>query len=154
MRHAAASAAIALLVAGSALADGGPDRVSVLLGSYHASPGQEFEEFNPGVFLTWNGDGAVDTTAGLFRNSYGRLAPSVTFALPFYEREHIELAGFLGAAYYPDDGRRFRYHLGDVIPLGGLQARLGPAFFQVIPGDGDEADAVFTFGVTMPLGQR
>ena len=64
-----------------------------------------------------------------------------------------EFAGFLGAAYYPDDGRRFRYHLGDIVPLGGLQARVGPTFLQIIPGDGEEADAVFAFGVTVPLGR-
>lgn len=137
---------------GPALADG-PDRVSVLLGSYHASPAQEFEEFNPGLFLTWEGD-FVDTSVGAYRNSYGRGAVAVAAAWPFLRGANLELALFAGAAYYPEDGSRFRYHLGDIVPLGGLQARLGPVFLQAIPGDGDEADAVFSFGVTIPLGER
>ncbi len=130
-----------------------PDRLSVLIGSYHASPGQDFEEFNPGLFLTWEGP-VLDSSIGAYRNSYGKGAVAVAAAWPFLEGEHYALSLFLGAAYYPEDGRRFRYHLGDIVPLGGLQARAGPLFFQAIPGDGDEADAVFSFGVTMPLGRR
>ncbi len=133
-------------------AQAGPDRLSFLLGSHHASPGQDFEEINPGVFLTW--DGTLDTTVGVFRNSYGRGALAVTAAYPLYEADRFRFSVFAGAAYYPEDGRRFRVHVGDVIPLGGLQAEFGPAFVQVIPSDGREADVVFSFGLTVPLGNR
>jgi hypothetical protein len=141
-----------LLLSGNP-ADAGPDRLSVLLGSHHLSPAEEFEEFNPGLFLTWEGP-VFDTTAGLFRNSYGRGAVALTAAYPFYESGRFQFSGFLGAAYYPENGRNFRYHLGDVVPLGGLQARFGPVFVQAIPGDGEEADGLFAFGFTVPLGPR
>lgn len=153
--RAAAALTVATLAAMPAAA--GPDQLSILLGSHHASPGQEFEEFNPGIFLTWRDalwDGRLDASIGAFRNSYGRGAVAATAALPFYETRVVELSAFLGAAYYPEDGRTFRVHIGDIVPLGGLQARVGPVFFQAIPGDGREADAIFTFGVTVPLGGR
>ena len=60
---------------------------------------------------------------------------------------------FAGAAYYPDDGLRVSVHLGDLVPLGGVQAIWGPAFVQFNPQDGGEADAVVTFGLTVPLGR-
>ena len=139
--------ALSLLFPHTAVAD--PDRLSFLLGSYHASPAQEFEEFNPGVFLTW--EGQVDTTVGLFRNSYGRAALSATADWTLYERDRFAFSVFAGAAYYPGDGDRFRIHLGDLIPLAGLQARFGPTFVQLLPSDGAQTDGVLTFGVTFPL---
>lgn len=146
--------AIALLAATAtpALADLKPDRLSFLLGSHHISPSQTFEEFNPGVFLTW--EGTFDTNLGLYRNSYGRTAAAATLAFPFYESGTFTLSAFVGAAYYPDDGRRFRVHAGDFIPLGGLQARIGPTFVQFIPGDGREVDGIVAFGLTFPLDRR
>jgi hypothetical protein len=144
-------ATVAALSAGPAAAD--PDRLSILLGSYHIGPAEEFEEINPGIFLTWEGD-TFDTTAGLFRNSYGRGALAITAAYPFYETGELQLSALLGAAYYPENGRNFRYHLGDVVPLGGLQLRLGPVFVQTFPGDGDEADGLLSFGLTVPLDRR
>ena len=141
---------IALAVPG--LATAGPDRISVLLGSHHASPGQDFEEINPGVFLTWEGE--FDTTVGVYRNSYGRASVAATAGYTFYEADPFSLSVFAGAAYYPDDGSRFRVHVGDFVPLAGLQARVGPTFFQILPSDGEEADVVFTFGLTVPLQGR
>lgn len=108
---------------------------------------------NPGVFLTWRGQ-TFDTSVGVFRNSYGRAAIAATAAYPFYEVDWVRLSAFAGAAYYREDGRRFRVHAGDFIPLAGLQAEVGPTFFQIIPGDGEEADFLFTFGLTIPLGDR
>lgn len=143
-------------LAGPVCADPMPDRLSFLIGSHHFSPGQDFEEFNPGVFLTWDNillDGQGDLNVGAFRNSYGRTATAVTAAFPFYEKGAFEAGFFAGAAYYPEDGRRFRVHVGDVVPLGGVQASYGPLFVQLIPGDGREADAVLSFGVTWDLGR-
>jgi hypothetical protein len=128
----------------------GPDRVSFLFGSHHLAASSDFEELNPGVFLTW--DRRLDYSVGVFRNSYGRGAIAALAALPVYERGAFQLDLFAGAAYYPEDGRRFRAHLGDIIPMGGLQMRYGYAFAQIIPSDGRDADAIVSFGVTVPLG--
>lgn len=150
--------ALAALAVGPAAAEG-PDRVSLLLGSHHIAATTEFEEINPGLFLTWEdafglGRLSVDANAGIFRNSYGETALAVTGAVPFYERGAVEIAGFLGLAHYPEDGRRLRVSIaGDVIFVAGLQARVGPAFVQVIPSDGQETDAILAAGVTFPLGR-
>lgn len=144
------------LFATPAMADLAPDRLSFLLGSYHVDPASDFEEVNPGVFLTWEGvalDGRVDLNAGVFRNSYGRAAVAATGTFTLAERDNFALGVFAGAAYYPEDGRRFAVSLGDVVPLAGVQAIWGPAFVQFIPQDGNEADAVFAFGLTLPLGR-
>ena len=129
----------------------GPDRVSILLGSEHVGATANFKEVNPGVFLTW--EGRFDWTVGVFRNSYGRGALAGTVAMPLYEEGRFSLDAFLGAAYYPEDGRNFKVHVGDVIPIGGLQARYGNVFMQVLPMDGSVADAVVSFGLTFGLGE-
>ena len=117
------------------------------------NPGSDFDETNPGVFLTWeeaNGS-ALNVTVGVFENSYSRTATTVLASYPFMERGALELSVFGGVAHYPEDGRNFRVSIGDVVPIAGLQVQVGPTFVQVLPGDGDQADAVFSFGVTAPL---
>ena len=131
-------------------ATAGPDRVSVLLGSRHFGATTAFQEINPGVFLTW--ERKLDWTVGVFRNSYGRGAIAGTAALPLIEEGKFSLDAFLGAAYYPKDGRNFAVHIGDIVPIGGLQARYGNMFMQVIPQDGRDASAVVSFGLTFGLG--
>ena len=50
-----------------------PDRISILLSSYHVDAKQDFEQVNPGGFLTWeNRMGGLDYSLGAYRNSYGR----------------------------------------------------------------------------------
>lgn len=135
-----------VLFATSATAD--PDRVSVLVGSHHIGAAGQFEEFNPGVFLTWEGD-RIDWTVGAYHNSYGRDSVAVTAALPVWSWDGGEAALFAGLAHYPVDGRRFAVHLGnDIVPLAGLQVRHGNLFAQVIPMDGKPVAAVVSFGVT------
>ncbi|UXX83396.1 hypothetical protein [Roseovarius pelagicus] len=82
------------------------DRVSILLGSHHVNASTNFDEVNPGAFLTWEGE-RVDWTVGGFRNSYGRGAAAVMAGLPLYERGTAQIALTGGLALYPGDGRRF-----------------------------------------------
>ena len=147
MRAIPALAALLLLCPLAALA--GPDRVSFLIGSEHLGAEEEFEEFNPGIFLTW--EHGVDLTAGVFRNSYGSAAPSVTISAPLVESGEFALSWTAGLAYYPGDGDRIDFAIGDVVPLLGLRADLGPIFIQAFPVDGETADAVIAFGVTIDL---
>lgn len=133
-----------------AMAD--PDRVSILLGSHHAGAAVPFESVNPGVFLSWEDRAAgLDWSAGIYRNSYGRASVAVTAALPVYEAVDLAVSLFAGAALYPQDGRHFRAHLGDVVPIGGVQVRYRSAFVQIMPGDGRAADAVISMGLTWAL---
>lgn len=146
-----AAALSAALATGAALpATAGPDRLSLLVGSSHIGARQPFEEVNPGLFLTWEG-ARFDRTLGAFRNSYGRVSVAATAALPLLSGPDWRIDAFLGTAYYPEDGRDFRVSVGDWVPLGGLQARKGPVFVQLIPQDGNVADAVIAFGLTLPL---
>lgn len=137
------------LIGSSAAAQTSPDRIGILLGSHHFGADSDFEEFNPGVLLTWERD--LDWTLGAYRNSYGRTSAvaAVGRNFPFYRQ--VEVGVFGGVAWYPDDGREQAVHLGDVVPIGGLQARAGPLFVQVIPAFGLGADGIVAGGVTFPL---
>lgn len=124
----------------------GPDRISFLAGSKHINPGSDFNEFNPGVFLSW---GESDSfSVGTYHNSYGRQSVAATYTWDIAGNDFIDVGLFAGAALYPEDGRRFAIHLGDVVPFGGLQLRVGHVFANVIPGDGKEVDGIIGFGLT------
>lgn len=140
-----------IVTAFAASAHAGPDRVSILIGSHHVAATDRFEEINPGLFLTWEDRGGLDWSAGVYHNSYGRTSVAATAALPLNRGGKVEFSLFAGAALYPEDGRRFRYHAGDVVPVFGLQVRAGPVFAQVIPSDGKATAAIISFGLTFPL---
>jgi hypothetical protein len=128
------------------------DRLSVLLGSHHAGAQIRFEAANPGLFLTWEDRAfGLDWSVGAFRNSYGRGSVALTAGLPVIRWQGGQASLVAGLAHYPGDGRRFRISFGDVVPLVGVQARHGPVFAQVLPGDGRFADAVFSVGLTFNL---
>lgn len=139
---------IASLIATPAAA--GPDRISLLMGSKHAGAERHFEEFNPGIFATWEDRGAFDLSAGIFRNSFGKTSVAATAALPFYERGEFQASVFGGVAIYPGDGDEFLVHAGDLVPMGGLQARYRNVFVQIMPADNM---TVIAAGVTMELGR-
>lgn len=140
-------AAVLLALATPAAAE--PDRLSILLGSAHPGATVKFEQVNPGVFLTWEDRAlGLDYSLGIYRNSFGRASIAATAALPVADRGRFQLALFGGLALYPGNGADFAVHTGDVVPIAGLQARLGRSFVQVMPGDGM---AVAAFGLTFPL---
>jgi hypothetical protein len=134
----------------AAPAGAGPDRVSLLVGSKHIAASQAFEEVNPGIFLTWERR-RLNWTVGGYRNSYGRTSVAATAALPLWQAGDLRLEAFAGVAHYPVDGRNFRFHAGDLVPLGGLQLRWRNLFVQAIPLDGGVAAGVLSFGVTFGL---
>lgn len=130
----------------------GPDRVSVMLGSYHVSASVPFDQSNPGVFLTWEDRMAgLDYTLGAYRNSFGRTSVAGIATLPVWERGRTHVGVFAGIAHYPEDGRTHRFHAGDFIPMAGLQIRHGNIFTQIIPSDGRAARAVVSIGMTFKL---
>ena len=149
------STALALALAlTAAAADAGPDRISFLLGSEHVNA-NGFEEVNPGVFLTWTRaafQGRADVTLGGFRNSYGDGSLAAALALPLIRQEFWGIDAFSALAWYPGHGDRFKYHAGDIVPLVGLQARIGPTLIQYVPGGDRGVDATLGFGLTFPLG--
>lgn len=127
-----------------------PDRVSILLGSKHIGAQVAFEETNPGLFLTWEGD-RVDFSLGAYHNSYGRTSVAAMWGLPVLSGDRGEVSLIAGVAYYPENGRTFKLHAGDFVPMVGVQARYGNLFLQAYPGDGAYMDGLVAMGVTFPL---
>lgn len=129
-----------------------PDRASFLLGSAHPGATRGFEEFNPGVFLSWEDRGLhLDYSVGAFRNSYGKVAVAAFAGLPLARWPDGQLSLIGGIAHYPGNGRNFSVHAGDFIPLVGLQVRHKSAFVQVLPKGDLAAVGVISFGATFDL---
>lgn len=129
----------------------GPDRISVLMGSHHANPGQSFEEFNPGVFLEWRSGGRHSYSVGAYRNSYGRGTVAAGVNYPILQRGAFQADIFAGAAHYPREGRTFAISAGDVVPMLGLRLRYRALYLLTLPGDGKVADFVVGYGLSFPL---
>lgn len=137
-------ALILAALAGPAAAD--PDRATLLLGSHHVAAAVPFEAVNPGVILTWDRD-PLDWSIGAWRNSYGRLSAAVLAELPLVEGDlSVGLVG--GLALYPQDGRHFAAHLGDVVPLAGLHIQADALSILIMPSDGKATDGVIAVGIT------
>ena len=132
----------------------GPDRVAVHLGSHHAGTTTEFEEVNPGLFLSWDRPNGVALSVCAFRNSYGRASVAVTAARTFYRRKNSAVSGFVGLAHYPGNGNDIAHAIGDFVPLAGLQFRYRHVFVNVMPGDSETVEAIYSFGLTFPLGTQ
>lgn len=141
--------ALFLLAALPSTALAGPDRLSILLGSEHFGATEDFQEFNPGIFATWEGN--FDYSIGIFYNSYERVSALASIGYGWEVSPDLELGVFGALALYPGDGDRFRFSAGDVVPLAGLQARYKNVFVQFIPADGDTVDSLLTFGLTFEL---
>ena len=139
----------ALLAATSAQAE--PDRISLLIGSHHIGAIQQFQESNPGIFLTWEDRSGFDLSFGAYQNSYGKSSVAATAALPILRGDNADLSVFAGVALYPGDGHNFAIHAGDLVPVGGLQLRVGNVFVQAMPGDGKAVDGIVSFGLTWAL---
>lgn len=135
-----------------------PDRLALLLGSYHANPQEEFDEFNPGIFAVWNCD-VVNTRMGIHRNSFGDASGSISFTSEFLSLRGggFDVQPFVGTAYYPDQGAGTPASIGgsDFILLAGLEFTHEdlPIFAQYLPGDPEQAgfDHVWTFGFRFQL---
>ena len=145
----ATALSLALIASAGAAA---ADRISLLLGSRHIGAPGMFKESNPGLFYTWE-QPRVNWSIGAFRNSYGRASVAALAAVPLARWDNGELSAFAGIAHYPGDGRRQPLHLGDVIPIGGLQLRQGNVFLQVTPMDGNPVKALVAVGLTFEVGK-
>lgn len=147
-------ATIALVALAGTPATAGPDQVSLLLGSEHVGATIDYEEFNPGVFVTWDRllwNKRLDLTLGGFRNSYEDGSLVVSTALPLVREPDWGIDLFSALAWYPGNGERFSHSIEDFVPIAGLQARYRNFFVQAIPAGGESVDATLTFGLTFGL---
>lgn len=127
-----------------------PDRLSFSISSNHIGAVVQYNERNPGVFVTWEHP-HHDINVGAYKNSFSKLSVLSTVSLQMYKTEDFSFEVFVGGAYYPEDGRTFALHVGDFIPLGGLQVRYKNIFSQIIPMNSPNAKAILTFGVSFSL---
>jgi hypothetical protein len=142
-------AIIAVLLASPAAAQ---DRISITLGSHHTDTSYQWEEVNPGLFLTW--ERGLDYSVGAFRNSFGGPSVAAVAALPVARWQDGQAAIFGGLAYYPGHGEEFLARVGDVVPMGGIQVRHGNVFMQAMPGKFEPLEMIFAVGLTFNLGNR
>ena len=126
-----------------------PDRISFLVGTEHVNASRDFQEFNPGVFLTWEHN--LNYSVGVFYNSYEEVSLLGSIGYDYEIARDFDVGAFAAIALYPGDGDEFRYSAGDLVPLVGLQARYKNVFVQFLPADGESLDALFTFGLTFEL---
>ena len=149
MRHFPILLAMTLSILLPRAATAGPDRLSILLGSEHNGATRDFQEVNPGIFLTW--ERRFNYSIGMYYNSYEDISPLVSVGYDWEVAPRLDLGAFFAVAVYPGEGDEFRTSIGDVVPFIGLQARYRNFFVQFIPADGDSVDSVFTFGLTFEL---
>ncbi len=126
-----------------------PDRISILLGSEHNGARRDFQEFNPGVILSW--ERRFSYSAGVYYNSYKKVSPVVSAGYNFEVAPDFDIGAFFAIAVYPGDGDEFDHSVGDFVPFVGVQARWKNFFVQFIPADGDALNSLFTFGLTFSI---
>lgn len=101
-----------------------PDGYAFTLFTKHTESTADFEVRNPGVFLTWDGT-YLNTRAGVFRNSFGKVSTSISFDSDFLSLSIDKFSAnpFWGIAHYPGDGRNQIVSISgsDWIPLLGAR---------------------------------
>jgi len=116
------------------------------MGSKHLGTEYEFNEVNPGLFLTWELED-FDVSVGAYLNSYSKSSVAASVAYPLLRGEDWSVDVFAGAATY------FGTTNSDIVPLAGIQGRYGPLFAQYMPIPGGQyISGLVSFGVTFDLG--
>ncbi|WP_106743901.1 hypothetical protein [Yoonia maritima] len=135
-----------------------PDGIAVLLGSHHVNAQQDFDEFNPGIFVSWNCD-IASIRLGVHRNSFSNIATSATFTSDFISLSAggFHVHPFVGIAHYPQTGSDTPISVGgsDIIGIGGLEFTHDkiPVFVQYLPGDIElgNYEHLWTFGLKFAI---
>jgi len=146
-------------------------RVGANLGSLHVKPEREFNQFNPGLFVsaTFRSERVFSygVQAGAYLNSYSeRSIYASTYAnwrIAQFGNTSLRFGGFVGLFEYPELSVKARSigwpTVGDyVLALGpSLKLELGSGVdFTVsfLPVKNKRTAGVFTFQMSIPFGQR
>ncbi|SFI54919.1 hypothetical protein [Celeribacter neptunius] len=143
--------ALALSLAPPALADGrAPDYLSIPLASHHYGDwgdktGDRFNEFNPGLMLTWaERAGGLNYTVGAYRDSEADLSVHLSAARMWDIGDQAQ-AGIVGA-YIHSFGDGYRGFAPS------LQLNYKYLFVNLANGYDNGVYGVVSTGITLPLG--
>lgn len=145
---------VALALGVGVKAFAGPDRVSILGNSKHIGfRYDKYNETNPGVFLTWDDAIApnVDFSVGAYQNSYARLSVMASASWLPIEVGPIQAGVFAGVAHYPVNGRDQPFHIGDWVPMAGVQVIAGNFFIQAMPASTNLKRSIIAAGITFEV---
>lgn len=115
------------------------DYWTVSTSSYHMGTDAPLNEVNPGLFYTWEGE--LDTTAGLFKNSYGDWSPIIMVSDEIAEWDRGALSWGVGVTYYPDgvvynDAHTWKWeNKAGFKPVLNLTLQQGNYFYQAMAGE-------------------
>ena len=79
-----------------------PDGATITIAAYHENAKRDFETFIPGALIRWDILNYASVNAGVFRNSFGKWAPTVLgcSTYPIVPKFDIGTGGCLGATRY------------------------------------------------------
>jgi len=136
------------------------DAISFTLGSRHINSTLEYNEFNPGVFYTWE----EGYTVGAYINSYTGVGLYGGGEWAIGAVGPVELSAFAGLALYQeinmdvvwtDKSRQDEavFKKGAfLVPMAGIRATVGNVFLNVTPFGDDTFDGLLSMGLTFDLG--
>ena len=134
----------------------GPDRLHVLLRSYHALPARgqfPYDETNPGLILTWDDPWrGLDASVGVFQNSFSRPSALVSVSKDWPVGDEHTLGAVLALATYREEDAIFQPLGHGLVLIPSLQMRWTNFFIQGTPlPDPDNIGVVFAYGLTFDL---
>ena len=129
-----------------------PDRVHILLGTYHAVPARTsfaYEETNPGLILTWDQAWrGLDVSAGLFENSFSDTSPLLAIGKTWTLEHEIQGRALVALARYEEEDPIFQPLRNGWVLIPSLQISYRQVFAQVTPlPEPDNTGLIFAYGL-------
>ena len=133
-----------------------PNRVHILLGSYHAVPARQsfdYDETNPGLIFTWNDQWrGLDASAGLFQNSFGDISALIGLTRTWEWHADAKITAVAAIANYDEDDPIFQPLGGGLVLIPSLQLTWRSTFIQATPlPDPDNLGLIFAYGLAFDL---
>lgn len=128
-----------------------PFGLEATIGSHHILATEDFEERNWGLGVYHDLGDRWTVSGGAYRNSYGDTS---VYALAERRMTTVSVLGqpvdvdlFGGVAHYPGAEAKGLPHLGELVPVFGVQAEAGPVVLGFVPAINDVAKGIVTLRV-------
>ena len=133
-----------------------PDRLYVLIGSYHALPLADtfdYKETNPGLFLVWEEKlASLDLTLGAYENSFSDTSVLIGLSKTWPLSSEADLHGLIALSNYKAEDPIFQPLGGGLVVIPALQVSWRHMFLQATPiPDPDNTGIVFSYGLSFDL---